>query len=213
MIGETAVDFNSYNSCLELKFKETKIFDLFFPSLGWYINIGEEINDAVERLNGGPIWNDDRISNEDIKSNIETSLLISLNGGFNSFLKDKYKLPIEKLRDKYDKPELIPWNHDIENTEVINRLFNIGLVYSFIHRLFKDKFQEVKGQIISNRREKFLSANPDIKERRENMLHTLVLGKQKESDPITTSEVITLLKTVDNELSVLYPEYGKLSII
>lgn len=214
MIGATPVDFSNFNSCLERKFKETKNFDLFFPSVGWYINIGEEINEAVERLKGGLIWNDARISNEDISFNIETMILMSLNKEFNRYLNKKYKLPIEK--DKNEKPELLPWNYDIEKSEIPDRLLKIGIVYSFLHRLFNDNFQKVKEQIVSNRREKFLSANPDIQKQRAEMLHTLVIGMQREKgnyDSPEIHEIKDLLKTVDKELYLLYPEYHKLSII
>lgn len=218
-LDRVPIDFESLNSQRlkdgdEKQFVESKAIDVYFPSLGWLINIGEEIDEAVAECHR-KTWSDGKGS--DIVSSVPIRHLVN---GFLAYLENKYKQPLEEQRNRYDKQLLLPWNNSIAKSESINKYqslpFDIGETYQFIRGIFKEKFEEVKAKIVSKRREKFLSLNPEIKNKREEMLHTLVIAMQKEKglgESLHSYDINRLLEIVDNELTSLYPEYRKLSVI
>ena len=223
---EVEVDFDSINrERLEhdgLKFIAEKRFDLYFPALCWSINVGNEVDDAVtDSIFPNMSWSEGEGSDLAIYS------VDGIVKGFHLYLRNKYKAPLYKaplykaplIEKQNHEFELLPWNHEIRESESIKKYGKLPFeienvpVEAFFKKLFGDSFGVAQKQIIARRREEFLSSHASLREERDQMLHTLVLGAQNAkgtNEALEDFEIETLLETVDNELSALYPEYKQL---
>lgn len=207
-------NFNGY--CAEvfeddgIEYIQHHTFDLYFPHIGWYINIGSEIEDATtsrwiqqtgptyfERT--GTVWN---------------SIAQAFMKRFHEKLNAQYSIPkSDRFRNEYEGCyyAFLPWNKDVEadakNSDLKDYKLILGSVGRFWTMLFKDNFHAMK----SFRKERHLRNHPDVKEKRAAMLHSLVTEVQKGlglNKTVSSTQINKLLETVDNELATLYPEFG-----
>lgn len=216
---KTMNTFDNFNGYCAVVFEDNGIeynpyhvFDLYLPHIGWYINIGSEIEDATTER-----WTQQTATTHFEGNGLEDipKARIFMNG-FNEKLNVQYSTPkSNKFRNEVDgcKYYFLPWNKDVETDAKKSDLKDYkllpGSVRMFWATLFKDNFNEMK----YFRQELYLKNHADFKERRAWMLHSLVTEFQKGLGPnktISTTQINKLLETVDNELSILYPEFGEI---
>lgn len=213
---ETFNNFAGYRNVVfedaSIKYNQCHVFDLYFPNIGWYINIGSEIEDATTDSwiqQTGPTY-------FERTGAVEISKAHAFMKRFHEKLNAQYSIPkSDRFRNEYEGCyyAFLPWNQDVEANAEESDLKDYellpGSVGKFWATLFKDTFQEMK----NSRKETYLRRHPDVKEKRAAMLHSLVTEVQKGLGPnktVSSIKINKLLDTVDNELAILYPEFGEI---
>lgn len=178
--------------------------DIFFPSKGWMLNIGSEIEDVDNHLYHR--WHRDIDPLENIR--LCSKGINNVIPDFEKDFESNYHYPAAE--NKYDKltRDLYPWNKELESNKDFcsGYVIKMNTMHNFMALLFGDKFEAMQ----ERRRNDYLNRHPELKEKREQMLHSATIECQKSvglNKPLNKRQIENILQNVDKELYILYPEY------